>query len=36
MTAMSVLGRPGGKVADELEGLFGGLDRPEDGLLNAE
>jgi hypothetical protein len=36
MTAMSVLGRPGGQVADELEGLFGGLDSPEDGLLNPE
>ncbi len=33
---MSVLGRPGGQVADELEGLFGGLDRPEDRLLNPE
>src|SRR5438876_3848295 len=33
---VSVLGRPGGQVADELEGLFGGLDRPEDGLLNPE
>src|SRR5207247_3236583 len=33
---VSVLGRPGGQVADELEGLFGGLDRPEDRLLNPE
>src|SRR5712692_3995064 len=33
---VSVLGRPGGQVADGLEGLFGGLDRPEDGLLNPE
>src|SRR5207247_8980113 len=33
---VSVLGRPGGQVADELEGLFGGLDRPEDGVLNPE
>jgi hypothetical protein len=33
----SVLGRPGGRhVADDLECLFGGLDRPEDGLLNLE
>ena len=32
----SVLGRPGGHVADDLECLFGGLDRPEDGLLNPE
>ena len=36
MAAVSVLGRPGGQVADELEGLFGGLDRPEDRLLNPE
>src|SRR6266511_2616180 len=36
MTAVSVLGRLGGQVADELEGLFGGLDRPEDGLLNPQ
>ena len=36
MAAVSVLGRPGGQVADELEGLFGSLDRPEDGLLNPE
>jgi hypothetical protein len=36
MAAVSVLGRPAGQVADELEGLFGGLDRPEDGLLNPE
>jgi hypothetical protein len=36
MTTVSVLGRPGGQVADELEGLFGGLDRPEDVLLNPE
>src|SRR5712692_1561218 len=33
---VSVLGRPGGQVADGLEGLFGGLDRPEDGLLSPE
>ena len=33
---VSVLGRPGGQVAAELECLFGGLDRPEDGLLNPE
>ena len=26
----------GGQVADDLECLFGGLDRPEDGLLNPE
>jgi hypothetical protein len=32
----TVLGRPGGQVADDLECLFGGLDRSEDGLLNAE
>ena len=32
----SVLGRPGGRVADDLECLFGGLDRPEEGLLNPE
>ena len=36
MAAVSVLGRPGGQVADDFEGLFGGLDRPEDGLLNPE
>src|SRR6266540_2780211 len=36
MAAVSVLGRPGGRVADELEGLFGGLDGPEDRLLNPE
>src|SRR5439155_21857714 len=36
MAAVSVLGRPGGQVADELEGLFGGLDRPEDRLLDPE
>src|SRR6266511_3790067 len=36
MAAVSVLGRPGGRVADELEGLFGGLDRPEDRLLNPQ
>src|SRR6266542_1711284 len=36
MAAVSVLGRPGGRVADELEGVFGGLDRPEDRLLNPE
>src|SRR5256885_12137143 len=36
MAAVSVLGRPGGQVADELEGLFGGLDRPEDGVLDPE
>src|SRR6266536_1929538 len=33
---VSVLGRPGGQVADDFEGLFGGLDRPEDGLLDPE
>jgi len=33
---VSVRGRPGGQVVDELEGLFGGLDRPEDGLLYPE
>jgi hypothetical protein len=33
---VSVLGCPGGQVADELEGLFGGLDRSEDGLLDPE
>src|SRR6266545_4847653 len=33
---VSVLGHPRGQVADKLEGLFGGLDRPEDGLLNPE
>jgi len=33
---LSVLGRPGGQAAHELEGLFGGLDRPEDGLLDPE
>jgi hypothetical protein len=32
----SVLGRPGGHVADDLECLFGGLDRPKDGLLDPE
>jgi hypothetical protein len=36
MAAVSVLGRPGGQLADDLEGLFGGLDRPEDRLLNPE
>src|SRR6266540_3846339 len=36
MAAVSVLGRPGGRVADELEGVFGGLDGPEDRLLNPE
>src|SRR6266511_2788163 len=36
MAAVSVLGRPGGQVADELERLFGGLDRPEDRPLNPE
>lgn len=36
MAWVSVLGRPGGQVADKLEGLFGGLDRPEDRLLNPE
>ena len=36
MAAVSVLGRPGGQFADELEGLFRGLDRPEDGPLNPE
>jgi hypothetical protein len=36
MAVVSVLGRPGGQVADELEGLFGGLHRAEDGLLNPE
>ena len=33
---VSVLGRPGGQVGDEFGGLFAGLDRPEDGLLNPE
>src|SRR5438067_450518 len=33
---LSVLGHPGRQVADELEGLFGGLDRPEDGVLDPE
>jgi hypothetical protein len=33
---MSVLGRAGGQVADELESLFGGLDRRENRLLNPE
>jgi hypothetical protein len=33
---VSILGRPVGQVAEELDGLFGGLDRPEDGLLNPE
>ncbi|MGH2803520.1 MAG: hypothetical protein ACRDL4_10805 [Thermoleophilaceae bacterium] len=33
---MSVLGRPGGHVADDLECLFGGLDRAEDGVLDPE
>jgi hypothetical protein len=32
----SVLGRPGGNVADDLECLFVGLGRPEEGLLNPE
>ena len=32
----SVLGRPGGHVADDLECLLGGLDRSEDGLLNSK
>jgi hypothetical protein len=32
----SVLGRPGGLVADDLERLFAGLDRPEDGFLDPE
>src|SRR4249920_2573309 len=32
----TVLGRPGRQVADDLQCLFGGLDRPEDGLLNPE
>src|SRR5438067_2869927 len=32
----SVLGRPGGHAADELECLFGGLDRPEKGSLDPE
>jgi hypothetical protein len=36
MAAVSVLGRPGGQVADEVEGLFGGLDGSEDGLLNPK
>src|SRR6266545_2020624 len=36
MAAVSVLGRPGRQFADELEGLFGGLDGPEDGLLNPQ
>ena len=36
MAALSVLGRRGGKVGGELDGLFGGLDRPEDRLLNPE
>jgi hypothetical protein len=36
MAAVSVLGRPGGEVANELDGLFGGLDRPEDGLLDPK
>src|SRR5205823_1568041 len=33
---VSVLGRPGGQAADELEGLFRGPDRPEDRILNPE
>src|SRR6266511_4136872 len=33
---VSVLGRAGGQVADELEGLFGGLNRAEDRLLNPK
>ena len=33
---VSVRGRPGGQATDELEGLFRGLDRPKDGLLNPE
>jgi hypothetical protein len=36
MAALSVPGRPGGQVAGELESLFGGLDRPQDRLLNPE
>jgi hypothetical protein len=32
----SVLGRPGGRVADDLECLLRRLDRPEDRLLNPE
>jgi hypothetical protein len=33
---VSVLGRPGRQVADELGGLFGGLNRPENRLLDPE
>src|SRR5947209_1763731 len=33
---VSVLGPPGRQVADKLEGLFGGLGRPEDGVLDPE
>jgi hypothetical protein len=33
---VSVLGHPRGQVADELEGLFGSLDRPQDRLLDPE
>ena len=36
MAAVSVLGAAGGQVADELEGLFGGLHRREDRLLNSQ
>src|SRR6476619_1532585 len=36
MAAVSALVRAGSNVSDELEGLFGGLDRREDGLLNPE
>ena len=36
MAAVSVIGRSGGQVAGELERLFGGLRRPEDGLLHPE
>jgi hypothetical protein len=31
---VSILGQPVGQVAEELDGFFGGLDSPEDGLLN--
>src|ERR1700736_3704952 len=33
---MAVFGRPGGQVADELEGRLGSLDRPKDRLLDPE
>src|SRR6266516_5591909 len=33
---VSIHRRPVRQAADELDGLFGGLDRPEDGLLNPE